>query len=187
MSAPPSDEARRLLGAEPDPRPRGPVARAVRRTLREAIWVLVVVMDLGRRFGAWFLRTEYVRAGACHQRGACCHHILLEWSPILDRHRWLGRIVLWKYTRLYAFYDKGYSWEIDQGMIARVMGCHALLPDGRCGEYRLRPMVCRSFPELPLLGKPPLLKGCGYHFVRRDGREEPEEAPLVQLRRRLES
>ena len=85
-------------------------------------------MDLGRRFGSILLRTEYKVAGACKRRGACCHHILLEWSPMLDRFPWLGKLVLWKLTRFYSFYDKGYSWEIQDGFIARVLGCHALTP-----------------------------------------------------------
>ena len=68
--------------------------------------------------------------------------------------------------------------EIEDGFIGRVMGCHALQEDGSCGEYRLRPVVCRAFPELPLTGKPLLLKGCGYSFERRDGRPDRE---LVQI------
>lgn len=196
MSGPPSDpgerDPRAFMGAQPDPPPRGLLLRIVRRILREAAFVFVVLLDLGRRLGAVLLRTEYKLAGGCKKRGACCHHVLLEWTPILDRYPLLGRIVLWKLTRLYSFYDRGYTWEVEDGFMARVLGCHALLPDGRCGEYRTRPLFCRTYPELPLLGKPMVLKGCGYHFVRRDGRPEdvipgtadgsPEaSSPLVQL------
>ena len=130
------------------------------------------------------LRSEHRLGGACKKRGACCQHILLEWSPWLERFPILGRLVLWKYTRLYSFYDKGYSWELEDGFIARVLGCHALRPDGLCGEHRIRPMVCRSYPEIPLIGRPMLLKGCGYQIVRRDGAPEPETEGLVQIRRR---
>lgn len=143
-------------------------------------------MDLGRRFGQILLRTEYKVAGGCKKRGACCHHVLLQWYPILDRWPVLGRIVLWKYTRLYSFYDRGYTWEIEDGLMGRVLGCHALQPDGSCGEYRVRPLVCRSYPELPLLGKPMVLKGCGYRFVRRDGGQDEtiETESLIQIGRR---
>jgi hypothetical protein len=176
------------MGAQPDAQPRGIVLRIVRRILREAVFVFVVIMDLGRRFGQVLLKSEYKVAGGCQKRGACCHHVLLEWSPILDRHPLLARLVLWKLTRLYSFYDRGYTWEVEDGLMARVLGCHALLPDGRCGEYRTRPLFCRSYPELPLLGKPMVLKGCGYSFVRRDGKpEEVVEASetLVQIGRRI--
>ena len=66
--------------------------------------------------------------------------------------------------------------------MARVLGCHALRPDGLCGEHRTRPLVCRTYPELPLVGRPMLLKGCGYKVARRDGRPEVDEG-LVQIRR----
>lgn len=187
-----ADDARAMMGAQPDPPPRSFLLRLVRRILREAVFVFVAILDLGRRFGAVLLRTEYKLAGGCKKRGACCHHVLLEWSPWLDRFPLLGRIVLWKLTRLYSFYDRGYTWEIQDGLMARVLGCHALQADGGCGEYRTRPLFCRSYPELPLFGKPLVLKGCGYKFVRRDGNGDEESASsgaeqLVQLRRtRLE-
>lgn len=182
------DPARELLRAHPDPPRRGPALRLFVRVLREVAALFVGVMDLGRRFGAHLLRTEYVRAGRCHERGACCHHILFEWSPWFDRFPWLGRLVLFKMTRFYSFFDRGYVWEIEEGLMARVLGCHALRPDGRCGEYRIRPLICRAYPELPIVGKPLLLEGCGFHFVRRDGRAEAVDLdgqPLVQIGRRL--
>ncbi len=173
------DDARSLMGAHPDPPVRSLPARVVRRIGREIVWFFVVLMEAGHRFGRVLLGTEYRVTGACQKRGACCHHILLEWSGWLDRFPLLGRIVLWKLTRFYDFYDRGYSWEVQDGLLARVLGCHALLPDGRCGVYRLRPMVCRTYPEVPLMGRPMVLKGCGYTFERRDGKAEDPE--LVQI------
>lgn len=179
------DEARRILGAHPDPPRRGPIARVARRLIREFAWLLVLIMNAGRRFGTLLLRTEYKLAGGCKRRGACCHHLLLEWSPFFDRHPRLGRFVLFKHTHLYSFFDRGYTWEIEEGVYGRVLGCHALKEDGSCGEYRLRPLICRAFPELPLTGKPALLKGCGFGFERRDGHVEVQTADeqLVQIRR----
>ncbi len=177
------DEARRVLGAVPDPPPRGPLVLFLRRLTREALLIPILVLDLGRRAGAYLLRSEYRLGGACHRRGACCHHILLEWTPLFDRFPVLARVVLWKYTRLHHFYDKGYTWEVEDGLMARVLGCHALRPDGQCGDYRLRPLVCRTYPEVPLIGKPMLLKGCGFKFERRDGRGEPDPDGLVRIGR----
>lgn len=177
------------MGAQRDPPHRGIVLRVFRRVVRELMAVFVGIMDLGRRFGSVLLQTEYKIAGGCKKRGACCHHVLLEWLPIFDKHPWMARIVLWKLTRFYSFYDRGYAWEVQDGLIARVLGCHALLPDGRCGEHRIRPLFCRTYPELPLVGKPLVLKGCGYDFVRRDGKPDtaPNPAPeeLVQIGRRI--
>ena len=183
---PDDGEARALMGAQPDPLPLGSAVRVVRRIAREFVALFVGIMDLGRRFGAVLLRTEYELAGACKQRGACCHHILLEWAPILDRFPFLGRIVLWKLTRFYSFFDRGYTWEIADGLMARVLGCHALRADGKCGEYRIRPLFCRTYPEIALIGKPMVLKGCGFDFKRRDGAPDSGSSELVQIRRRLE-
>lgn len=170
--------ARAAMGAVPDPPPRGPVRRLIHRLLRELVWPFVLLMELGHRFGRRLLQTEYRVTGGCHQRGACCHHILMEWSPLLDRFPLLGRLAMWRLTRFYRFFDRGYAWEVQDGLMVRVLGCHALQPDGRCGEYRLRPLFCRTYPEVPLVGRPLVLKGCGYDFVRRDGAPEPE---LVQI------
>lgn len=181
------DDLRRFMGAQPDPPPRRWPARLVRRLFRELVWPFVRLMELGHRFGRILLRTEYRVAGGCHQRGACCHHILLEWSPFLDEHPFFGRLVLWKLTRFYSFYDKGYGWEVQDGLLVRVLGCHALREDGRCGEYRTRPLFCRTYPEVPLTGRPQVLRGCGYRFERRDGTPDPSPAQgeLVQIGRRV--
>ena len=71
------------------------------------------------------------------------------------------------------------------GLLVRVLGCHALRDDGRCGEYRTRPLFCRTYPEVPLTRRPMVLKGCGYGFERRDGRPEVPEVELVQIGRRI--
>ena len=169
------------MRAQPDPPQRGWGARIRRRIGRELVLPIVRLMELGHRFGRVLLRTEYRVTGACDQRGACCHHILMEWSSWLDRYPWLARLVLWKLTRFYSFYDKGYSWEVQDGLLVRVLGCHALQPDGRCGEYRLRPLFCRTYPEVPLTGRPLVLQGCGYDFARRDGQPDRGEPALVHI------
>lgn len=172
------------MGAHPDPPRRGPVRRALRALARWSVVPVIWLLESGHRFGRILLRTEYVVKGGCKKRGACCQHILMEWSPWLDRFPLLGRLALWKLTRFYSFYDKGYTWEVEGGLLVRVLGCHALRPDGTCGEYRTRPLFCRTYPELPLTGAPMVLKGCGYGFGRRDGRGEGE-AQLVQIGRRI--
>lgn len=179
------DPARSLMGAVPDPPRRSRMARLLRRCAREFIWPFLLLLELGHRFGRVLLQTEYRVDGGCKQRGACCHHILMEWTPLLDRYPWMGRLALWKMTRLYSFYDKGYSWEVQDGLLVRVLGCHSLRPDGRCGEYRIRPLFCRTYPEVPLTGRPHVLKGCGYRFNRRDGRQPETELVQIGRARRL--
>lgn len=188
MSAPlppPPEGGSALKGAHPSPPKRGPIRHVLRWTMRLSLVPIVLLLEWGHRFGRVLLQTEYKTTGGCKQRGACCHHILMEWSPLLDRFPLLGRLALWKLTRLYSFYDKGYSWEVEDGLLVRVLGCHALRDDGRCGEYRTRPLFCRTYPEVPLTRRPMVLKGCGYGFERRDGRPEVPEVELVQIGRRI--
>lgn len=174
--------ARSFLGATPDAPRRGPIRGFFRRLARELVWPFVALMALGHRFGRTLLRTEHVVEGGCKMRGACCHHILFEWWSLFDRYPILGRIALWKLTRFYSFFDRGYSWEVQDGLLVRVLGCHALREDGLCGEHRTRPLFCRTYPEVPLVGRPMVLRGCGYRFSRRDGEPEPSvEETLVQI------
>ncbi|MCA9548733.1 MAG: hypothetical protein KC933_01785 [Myxococcales bacterium] len=178
------------MGAQPDVPHRGPLRRALHRVARELVAPWVALAALGHRFGRVLLRTEYTVAGGCDRRGACCHHVLMEWSGWLDRSPLLRRLALWKLTRFYSFYDKGYSWEVEHGLLVRVLGCHALRPDGLCGEYRLRPLFCRTYPVVPLTGTPLVLKGCGYRFNRRGAPAEESEGQvadteLVQIGRRI--
>lgn len=177
------DPARELFGAQPDRPFRSFPFRVLHRIAREVVWPFVLLMEAGHRTGRRLFRTEYKVAGGCGQRGACCHHILLEWSPVLDRIPILGKLVLWKLTRFYNFFDKGYVWEVEDGMMVRVLGCHSLRADGLCGDYRKRPLFCRTYPEVPLTGRPQVLPGCGYRFERRDGQNEGPE--LVQIGRRI--
>ncbi len=180
------DAARELMRAQPDPPRRGPLRRFVRRVAREVVAPIVRLTELGHRFGRVLLSTEYVVQGGCKKRGVCCRHILLEWSPLLDRFPILARLVLWKMTRFYSFYDKGYTWEAADGLLVRVLGCHALTDEGTCGEYRLRPLFCRTYPEVPLTTRPLVLRGCGYEFARRDGQpEQPSDEQLIQIGRRV--
>lgn len=164
--------------------PPAPLRRTLswpHRRVREVLSWVTWLMALGHNFGRWLLQTEYVVEGRCEVRGDCCHHILMEWSPLLDRSPLLRRFALWKLTRFYSFYDKGYSWEVQEGLLVRVLGCRALGDDGRCREYRIRPLFCRTYPHVPLTGRPLVLRGCGYAFRRRDGAPEPDASPLVQI------
>ena len=43
-----------------------------------------------------------------------------------------------------------------------VMGCRHLRNDGTCGDYHLRPLICRQWPVVEYFGYPKILKGCGY-------------------------
>jgi Fe-S-cluster containining protein len=118
----------------------------------------------------------YRLEGSCQKRGNCCHYIFLEWPPVLDKYPWLGRFWLWWFTDVHGFYLRDFSVENEDNRVARVMSCRHLQPDGSCGNYALRPAICRQWPRVLFTRKPYILKGCGYKAVPRDD-EPPSEPP----------
>ncbi len=116
--------------------------------------------------------------GGCLQRGNCCHYILMEWDPIMDRWPWIGGFWMWWYTQIHGFYVHSFDMEDIDGSVARVMGCRHLQRDGRCGSYRLRPAICRQWPRIEYTSKPYLLKGCGYKAVPRSAQAHDLERKI---------
>ena len=51
-------------------------------------------------------------------------------------------------------------------------------PGGKCGIYRYRPRLCRTYPLLPFFAAPKVLPGCGYR-VRRRGLGHSAKLPIV--------
>lgn len=152
-----------------------PLFKPLYWSLRAWVAVFVTLKEYGSRFGHILLQSEYEIKTGCKKRGVCCEFILFEWSELFDKYPWLGRIALFKSTRFYRFFDRGYAWELEDGTLVRVLGCHALRKDGLCGEYFFRPSICRTYPLLPLLGKPATMKGCGYTYKKRHGLIDEEE------------
>lgn len=122
---------------------------------------------------------HYRVEGGCLQRGNCCHYILMEWDPLMERWPWLGRFWLWWYTQIHGFYLRDFDLENTDGRVARVMGCRHLGQDGRCKSYRLRPAICRQWPRREYAGKPFLLKGCGYRAI-------PQSKDALEYERKLQ-
>ncbi len=109
-----------------------------------------------------FFRTPYVQVGGCKQRGNCCHYIMMEkgWGIF----GWL--FTAW-HTQVIGFYKRMPDTQEYEGKKIYVMGCRHLRKDGKCGQYRFRPLVCRKWPIIEHFGHPRLLKGCGFRAVER--------------------
>ncbi|MEM1008828.1 MAG: hypothetical protein AAGJ35_07455 [Myxococcota bacterium] len=116
----------------------------------------------------------YKVEGGCLKRGMCCHYILMGWSPWGERLPWVGKFWLWWYTDVHGFYERGFEVEDDAGHSAKVMRCRYLRKDGLCGQYRLRPALCRQWPRIEYGTRPQLLKGCGYKILNRSAGESIE-------------
>ncbi len=118
-------------------------------------WIL---LDLhAQRLAVKWARTPYIQQGGCKQRGNCCHYIMIEkgWGI-------LGWLFMFWHTQVIGFYKRFpqiHSYEDKQ---VYVMGCRHLRPDGSCGQYAFRPLVCRKWPVIEHFGHPRILKGCGF-------------------------
>ncbi len=161
-----------LLDRRLDARPPGPPRPIPARRLPEffrlciqlAVFPMVAIDLWSQRFIRLVLRTHYVKSGSCQKRGDCCRYIVMGWPSIYDRIPFLGRLALWWETEVNGFYE--HDFDVEPGEVSpsrvRIFSCRHLLASGRCGQYWLRPSICRSWPRLDPFGPPGILKGCGY-------------------------
>ncbi|MCB9638035.1 MAG: hypothetical protein H6727_03910 [Myxococcales bacterium] len=153
----------------PGPPPHGIQPQRTPGWLRFSLKVLVLpfmVLDLlMQKLIQRVSPPPYQVEGACKKRGHCCHYILIGWHPMMQRWSWFGKFWLWWYTDVHGFYPRGFDVEGPGGDVAKVMSCRYLKEDGTCGQYTVRPAICRQWPRVEFTGRPHVLKGCGYRIV----------------------
>ena len=74
----------------------------------------------------------------------------------------IGRLFYFWYTQILGFYKRIDEPMVYEGRKMYVMGCRHLRNDGSCGDYHLRPLICRQWPVIEHFGFPKVLKGCGF-------------------------
>lgn len=116
-----------------------------------------------QKLATLIIRPPQRKEGDCLRRGNCCHYILIPEPKGL-----LGRLNFFFNTQIYGFYPRfSEPYEYD-GTKVVVMGCRYLEKDGSCGNYKLRPVVCRKWPMIEIFGTPRILKGCGFRAVPKE-------------------
>ncbi len=117
-----------------------------------------------------FVKSEYVRTGRCNRCGTCCQLLAIEMP------RWLARrdLLVWLVSRWHQavlnFDLKG----VDDRWL--VYSCRYYDEQRRgCRIHRFRHRLCRYYPRQRLYGHPKLHPGCGFSFVRRDGKPSFDE------------
>lgn len=158
---------------EPPPLPEGGIPRQkVPSWIRWPIRVFMlpfVVLDLtAQRIARLFFKTPYRQVGECLKRGNCCYYILF---PAPDH--FLAKIFYFWHTEINGFFQReSKQIHLDETSYV-VMGCRYLKEDGSCGHYRLRPTICRAWPQIEIFGPPRYLRGCGFKAVPRDKNFDP--------------
>ena len=137
---------------------------------------------------SWFVRLEmfciqwvrrlyppkYSLGGECIRCGRCCEQI------VSNPPRWFRE----KGWRLYAaFHRSWHRFELvargDQGEF--LFRCGHLQSDGRCGNYRHRPLICRTYPVQPYFEAPNFIPGCSHTVVPRVLAHKPNRSSLTIL------
>lgn len=119
-------------------------------------WVQLDLMI--QRIAKKIVPPPFRQKGYCLQRGNCCHYVLLPEPRSL-----MTRLFYFWFTQVDGFYPRHPDPIESEGERMMVMGCRYLQPDGRCGQYRLRPMLCREWPLIERFDHPRILKGCGFY------------------------
>lgn len=143
--------------------PRQRVPKWIRNTLR-CIFLPFVLLDLSmQRLAKKIIRPPFKQVGKCLKRGVCCQFIMIE-----HRRGPFGKLFYFWHTQINGFYKKEPDIQEYDGKQVHVMGCRYLKTDGSCGNYALRPTVCRKWPVIEHFGKPRILKGCGFRAIPRN-------------------
>ncbi len=122
-----------------------------------------VLMDIAmQKCAKKIVKPPFVQKGGCKKRGNCCHYIMIEEGKGL--FGWVYHV--WN-TQINGFYPRHKKLHIYEGKRVHVMGCRYLRKDGSCGNYTLRPLVCRKWPVIEHFGHPRILKGCGFEAEKR--------------------
>jgi len=153
-------EASEATNQPPPPKqgvPKQKIPYWLRQTVKTAALPFVLIDYSMQKIAKKIIRPPFKREGQCKRRGNCCHYVLVAYSRSL-----VGRLFYFWYTQILGFYKRLPEPQIYEGKKMHVMGCRHLRKDGSCGDYHLRPLICRQWPVVEHFGYPKILKGCGY-------------------------
>jgi len=116
-----------------------------------------VEFQIENAIGKLFKR-KWKIVGKCRRDGRCCKDIGIIAKPWIIKYKYIFKMVLWWYTRVYPFCFKYY---IEKENIL-IFGCTKLNNDGTCSIYNRRPSICRRYPIVSYFEKPVLFDDCGF-------------------------
>ncbi len=117
----------------------------------------VLIDEWMKKLARKIIRPPFQQIGTCKRRGNCCYYILIP-----ELKSFWGRLFLIWHTQVHGFYMRYKTAYLYEGKKMLVMGCRYLKKNGSCGQYFLRPQICRQWPLIERFGYPKILKGCGY-------------------------
>ncbi|MBI2569359.1 MAG: YkgJ family cysteine cluster protein [Candidatus Schekmanbacteria bacterium] len=149
----------------------------LQRARRLAVLVVSTFANAGELAASRIRPPRWEIRGSCSRCGVCCHTVLLKMPDWAVRYRpLLGLIV--SFTHLLT--DLRFKHEVTHSGYF-LFTCDLFLPDGSCGDYRLRPWICRRYPRVSYFDKPEVLPECSYFPALRGRAASFEEALRRQL------
>lgn len=149
----------------------------LKKTVRFCLQTLLFPLEWFHSFCDWmaitllkfFKPTEYERHGACKMTGQCCQAIAMQIPKTARKHPWIRKVFL-------IWHDVRYNFEcVGQDGDYLIYSCRYLQPNNTCGIQKVKPKLCRDFPQTLWFGKRGLHKGCGFYFAKRG------EVPFRQI------
>lgn len=134
--------------------------------LRVFWWTFQLLDSAVEKVVRKFLKTRWVREGACGQSGECCEVILMVAPRFFERRPgWLAAFAALGEV-LYPFRFQQISQ--DQRLM---MTCENFDSKARhCRNHRFRPKICRDYPPVEFFKRPALFRGCGFQIhLRQNG------------------
>ena len=103
-------------------------------------------------------KTRWKLQGKCKQCGNCCCEIYLKITPRQLASRLFTKLAVAWISWIYDFK----LLNIDYDNFYLVLTCKKTRPDGKCGDYRWRPNICRNYPLVDYFEEPKFLPDCGF-------------------------
>jgi Fe-S-cluster containining protein len=142
--------------------PRQWVPGVIRWPLRILLLPFIWLDGFSEALARFFIRPPLKRIGQCKQRGVCCYYILFPKVRGI-----IGAAFHFWATQINGFYLRDKYVHYSDGRAMRVYGCRYLKKDGKCGQHKLRPSICRKWPMIAHFGRPKVVRGCGFKAVSR--------------------
>lgn len=104
-------------------------------------------------------KISYKIEGHCLKCGKCCREIRSSGLKNEKELKFMQFIFPW-YKRFYIL-KKNENGEI-------VLSCKHLAENGTCSVYKMRPFVCRNYPQKKINFNAEMIDGCGYKVVKKE-------------------
>ena len=138
------------------------IPKWIRKVIQVVFLPFIYLDTFARKCALYFVRPPYKLAGKCKQRGNCCHYILMKYEKGV-----LGKIQFFWVTQIQGFFLRHAKPVEKDGTPFYIMGCRYLQKNGKCGNYLLRPVICRQWPDVAFHNQPRILKGCGFYTIEK--------------------